>query len=111
MVVNLAVEDNRDRTVATGHRLTSSRQIDDRQSPHAERDFTLDESVLIIRAPMSDHATHALQHGTRFVRVAMLISANKSGNATHLIFSSDELSANEFDAVRSLARPGALTRS
>src|SRR6266446_9644510 len=40
----------------------------------------------------------------------MLISANKSGDTTHLISSSGELSANELDAVRLLALRSALTR-
>jgi hypothetical protein len=89
IVVNLAVEDNRNLTVAAGHWLTPARQIDDRQTPHAERNSIVDQDSLIVGPAMSNHATHAVEHGARFARVTMLISANKSGDATHSISSSD----------------------
>jgi hypothetical protein len=89
IVVNLAVENNRNLTVAAGHWLTPARQIDDRQTPHAERNSIVDQDSLIVGPAMSNHATHAVEHGARFARVTMLISANKSGDATHSISSSD----------------------
>src|ERR1044072_592554 len=88
MVVDLAVEDDRDLAVASGHRLTSALKINDRQPPHANRDLLLDDSPLLSRAAMANHVTHPAKHVVGCARVAMLISRNKSGDATHLIFSS-----------------------
>ena len=77
----------------------SARQVDDRQSPHSERDLVPHQRALIIWAAMGNDATHPLEQSARFARVALLVAAYKSGDATHLVSSSDHLSINESHAV------------
>src|SRR5712692_6045092 len=91
IVVNLAVENDRGCAITARHRLVTSGKFDDRQPAHAEGDSIIHQRSLIVWPAMRNHTTHALQHGARFARVAMLISANKSVDATHRFYQSKDL--------------------
>src|SRR5437016_1925238 len=61
IVVNFAVEDDRDAVVFVEGRLLAGKQVDYRQPPHAERDSIVDEIAFRIRPAMNHAVTHRTQ--------------------------------------------------
>ena len=64
-VVNFAIEDNRGGAIFAGDRLLASRQVDDRESTHPQRNAILHQNALIIRAAMSNDSTHPVERRRR----------------------------------------------
>jgi hypothetical protein len=58
VVVDLAVEDDDDRSIFARDRLPSAFGVDDAQSPDSESDRPFDEHALVIRSAMRDRAAH-----------------------------------------------------
>src|ERR1044072_7412252 len=86
-VVNLAVEDDRDRAVFTRHRLIATDEIDDGEATHAQPDAWLHRHALIARAAMLEDATHTVEYRRTLLRVARLTRVPeiyKSCYATHV---------------------------
>jgi hypothetical protein len=84
-VVNLTVENDREPIGASKHRLVPTGQINDREPAHAKRNFVVYKCPLIVWSTMRDHAAHSIQHFIRRALIAMLISTNETGDATHLV--------------------------
>ncbi len=73
VVVDLAVEDDDDRTVLVVHRLLAAADVDDREPPVAKPHARLGVEAVAIRAAMADRRRHPAQgrlvHGPRGIHV------------------------------------------
>jgi len=82
-VVDLAVEDDRHRTVLVEQRLLAGGEVDDRQPPMRERDAGLEVVAPFVRAAMVLHVVHALHEGT--IEVALAAGVEEAGDAAHVL--------------------------
>src|SRR5687767_9258565 len=66
----------------------AARQVDDRETPHAERHAAIDHHALIIRPAMRNHAAHPVEHGPGLplTNWAGRSLRYKSCDSTHLLF-------------------------
>ncbi len=80
-VVDLAVEDDHDRTVLVENRLIAGHEIDDPQALNPETDVVLDEHPTGVGAAVLDRRAHALQDIT--VQRSRGRRRDLSGNSTH----------------------------
>ena len=81
-VVDLAVEHHRDAAVLVEHRLLAAGDVDDRQTPVAQRQPRLEVVAALIRAAMVLGVVHAPHQ--RLVKVARTARVEHSGNAAHV---------------------------
>ena len=77
-VVNLAVEDNRNRAVDGHERLPAQGKVDHRQPAMTEADRTVEMESVGVRAAMRERGRHQRQRGAR-TRIVGVIA----GNAAH----------------------------
>ena len=61
IVVDLAVEDDLDRTVLVPDRLIARLQVDDAQAPHRQANGTVGEEALAIGAAVGERVAHGLE--------------------------------------------------
>ena len=81
MVVDLAVVDDPDALVLVRHRLSTARDVDDRQAAVSEADRPVDPEPLTVRSPMAQHVPHALQ--TRLVDGLSWIQIDDANDPAH----------------------------
>src|SRR5207247_6169792 len=62
-IENFTIEDDPGGAILVENRLVPTREIDDAEPPHTERAAALDKGSLIIRAPVNDGLTHAVDQG------------------------------------------------
>jgi hypothetical protein len=81
VVVDLAIEDNHDRTIFIEQRLLPGSNINDGKAsmPQANTGFNMQATVIGPAVPLG--VVHALQHGT--VNLAAATDVDDAGNATH----------------------------
>jgi hypothetical protein len=75
VVVDLAVEDEREIPVVGEERLVARRDVDDRQSPHPDREVRADVDAGAVGAPVHDRAEHAVEQ--------LGVGTGEPGNAAH----------------------------
>ena len=80
-VVYLPVEDDRDRTVLVGNRLVPAREVDDRETTHAHRQWSIDVEALVVGASVDDDVAH--RAGEVPGRGDARVEREESGDATH----------------------------
>ena len=81
IVVNLPVEHDADRVVFVENRLTAAGEVDDRESPMAERHLVIEVNSGIIRPPMRLRLIHGVNDPAG-LRVGVMV--DDSGNPAHL---------------------------
>ena len=80
VVVDLAIEDDPDRSIFVADRLLAAVQVDDAQASHAQPDAITQVHTFFIRPSMHQH----LAHRADFVfKHRFAVKANDSSNATH----------------------------
>src|SRR5690606_32817563 len=82
MVVDLTVEDDPDRPVFVGHRLPAAGQVDDGQTPMAERDPLVVVEAVAVGAPMGDGLVHAA-YGVAHRGLQWRVETEGSGDSAH----------------------------
>ncbi len=58
VVVDLAVVSDVQRRIFIGHRLMTTRDVDNTQTAMAQSDVTVDEDAFVVRTAMRDHVAH-----------------------------------------------------
>ena len=81
VVVDLAVEDDADGFVLVGQRLAAAGEVDDAESPVAERGHRVGEQAGAVGPAVGDHVPHA--DDARRVVSAQRVAADDSRDSTH----------------------------
>src|SRR5215216_369148 len=89
-VIDFAVEDDRDCAVFAGDRLSATREINDGEASHSERNAVFYEKTVIVRTAMPYTIAHALEQastrgGVNWVSFPVIY---KSGDSAHMLIKS-----------------------
>src|SRR6185436_20319839 len=83
VVVNLAVERDREAAVVGGDRLMAVLDVDDAETAHAERDGAVDELSAVVGTAMPHRLAHAAQEPR--IEAAGRLAIEPSDDAAHVV--------------------------